>query len=103
MTDNPAVQLNEACSHVSRFMYHFALLEETVNDLIGQVLDLSDKQAAMTGWAIQTRKKIDLLEAAIQDQKGKDAAWKERARSALKTVHELSDEQNIVAHSAFEG
>src|SRR4051794_31013541 len=103
MPDNPSTdpQLNEACSQVGRFLYHFALLEETVNDLMGQVLSLSDEQAAMTGWAIQTRKKLDLLEAAIQDQDGKDAAWKKRARSALNQVHELSDERNIVAHSPF--
>src|SRR4051812_28705347 len=104
MPDNPSTdsQPDEALRQVGRFLYHFALLEKTVNALIGKALDLNEDQTSMVAWAIQTRRKIDLLEAAINDQKARDKAWKERACSTLKKVHDLSDDRNMVAHSLFE-
>ena len=105
MADNPSndPQLDEACRQVGRFLYHFALLEETMNALIGQALKLDADQTAIVGRSVPLHKKVELLQAVIQAQPRQDEAWKQAVVSTFNKISTLNGDRNIVAHHAFCG
>jgi hypothetical protein len=105
MTGNPSSdpQLDEACRQVGGFLYHFGLLEEALNALIGKALELDENRTAIVGSSVSFYKKIELLQAAIQAQPHQDETWKQKAVSTLNKITKYNGCRNIVAHHAFCG
>ncbi|MGN6849440.1 MAG: hypothetical protein ACTHJK_08220 [Sphingomicrobium sp.] len=90
---------NAACLLVGRFMYHWALLEGSINDGIGKLLGLGDLEEAIATNNMQFRSKVHILKTLVNLKGGKD--W---AKAALKDIEEISDlsaHRNIVAHTVF--
>jgi hypothetical protein len=93
--------MERACSLVGRFLYHFARIEQKIDQAIIKLLDLDDRAAPVVTGSIDFFKKVNLVRTSANQQAGNDTD-KEFAKETCNRVSTVNNARQIVAHSAFE-
>jgi hypothetical protein len=101
---NTSDPVEQACLLVGRFLYHFARVEQKIDQAVIKVLNLDEKTAPIVALIDFVRKVEDLVRASaykeLQDPtKKKD---KEFAKGVCNRVHDINQHRRIVAHASFE-
>jgi hypothetical protein len=95
---NPLSQ-NKAWSYVGRFITRFARIENTVNqllvELIGGCQPISLTLGLFVAHSFDLRKKLELIDVILK-RRGIDES------KTFKRVHELHDLRNVIVHNPFE-
>lgn len=97
--DSPAY--NEACRLVGRFIYHWALLESTLNSGVRKVLGLGVLEGAIVANNMQCRAKIHIIKTYVNLVGDGAEAWRKVAVKNLEAIASMSDKRNVVAHVPF--
>jgi hypothetical protein len=95
-------QLQQAWLLVGRFLYHFARIEQKIDQAVIKLLNLDEKTAPIVA-SIDFVKKLDDLVRASAYKELKDAK-KERefAKTVCNRVHDVNRHRRIIAHASFE-
>jgi hypothetical protein len=94
--------LQHACLLVGRFLYHFARVEQKIDQAVIKLLSLDEKTAPIVA-SIDFVKKLDNLVRASAYKELKDAKQeKEFAKKVCNRVHDVNRHRRIVAHASFE-
>ncbi len=93
--------LERACSLVGRFLYHFARIEQKIDQAIIKLLDLDDRASPAVTGGIDFSKKANLVRTCANEQASNDTD-KEFADETCRRVFKVNDARQTVAHSAFE-
>jgi hypothetical protein len=96
--------LEQAWSLVGRFLYHFARVEQKIDQAVIKLLNLDEKTAPIVALIDFVRKLEDLVRASaykeLQDPEKKKE--KEFAKDVCNRVHDINRHRRIVAHASFE-
>jgi len=92
--------LEAACLLVGRFMYHFGLVEQKIDQAVIKLLSLDEKCAPMVGLMDFAKKVEDLVRASslLQATRRKD---KDFANDVCDRAHAANRYRRIVAHASF--
>jgi hypothetical protein len=104
MSDNSDKQdpLARACALVGRFLYHFARVEQKIDQAVIKLLSLDEKTAPIVA-SIDFVKKLDDLVRASAYKELKDARnEREFAKEVCNRVHDVNRHRRIIAHASFE-
>jgi len=103
MSNQPAQQdhLEQACSLVGRFMYHFGRLEQKINQALIKLSDLDEKVAPILG-IIDFVRKLDLVRDSAYAQVSNTKDGEQFVRETYKRVHAINNYRRMIAHSSFE-
>lgn len=94
--------LQHACLLVGRFLYHFARVEQKIDQAVIKLLNLDEKTAPIVA-SIDFVKKLDDLVRASAYKELKDAKKeKEFAKGVCNRVHDINRHRRIIAHASFE-
>jgi hypothetical protein len=96
-----ADDLDRACAQVGRFLYHFANLENQIDQAFSKLFDLSLNSANMITGSVDFYKRFNFVLTATLNQI-KDAKGQERVKKILNKVSKHNDYRQVVAHSRFE-
>lgn len=101
LTQDRAKEYDLAYRLVGRFMFHWALLENSLNDGIEKLFGMDSLEATIVTANIQFRSKIHVLKAFI-DLKCDTNKWRELALTDLERIGTVNDQwRNTIAHVAF--
>jgi hypothetical protein len=90
-----------AWTHVGRFMYHYARVEQKINQAVIKLTELDAKSAPVVE-LIDFAKKVDLIRKSAYGQTNNGPKDKAFAREVCKKAFEMNNYRRIVAHSSFE-
>jgi hypothetical protein len=103
-TPNTSAQvdpLQQACLLVGRFQYHFARIEQKIDQGVIKLLDLDDKAGPIVTGSVDFAKKLNLLWAVAYEQATNDKTRKFVDRTC-KDVFAVNIDRQRVIHSSFE-
>jgi hypothetical protein len=98
---NPEDKLERACRLVGRFQYHFAGIEQKIDQGVKKLLDLDDRAGLIVTSSMDFFKKLNLLWAVAYEQAINDKARKFVDRT-FKDVSAVNTNRQLVIHSSFE-
>lgn len=101
MTADRDKNLSHACQQVGRFLYNFALLEEEMNLVIGQVLDTEEDLTDILAANLDFFRKIKIIRSAVASQPNWANKKKDKANKIAAKIISHNNDRRIVAHSAF--
>ena len=91
--------LEAACLLVGRFMYHFGLVEQKIDQAVIKLLRLDKKCVPIVGLLDFARKVEDLVRVnAVMQAKRKD---KDFVNDVCNRAHTVNGRRRIVAHASF--
>src|SRR5262249_26977731 len=93
--------LERACSLVGRFQYHFARVEQKIDQAVIKLLDLDETAAPIVTGSVDFAKKLNLVRTSANGQAANDQD-REFAERACREVFQINDKRQIVVHSSFE-
>ena len=96
MDVDPKDKTTQAQVLVGRFLWHFAILESTINTCMGKVLGIEDYQTYIVGKNTQFRDKINILKTAAAL-----AAPSSKLPGLLDEAADIAKDRNMVAHEMF--
>jgi hypothetical protein len=102
MSDNSDNQdsLARACTLVGRFQYHFARVEQKVDQAVIKLLDLDQKAASIITGSVDFAKKLNLVRTyALQADNTEDRNFADRT---CNEVFKVNTDRQLVIHSSFE-
>jgi hypothetical protein len=102
---NTSDPLERACLLVGRFLYHFARVEQKIDQAVIKLLDLDEKTAPIVASIDFARKLEGLVRASVYKELGKDPKKKKDkkfAKDVCNRVHDINGHRTIVAHASFE-
>jgi hypothetical protein len=94
--------LTRACRLVGRFQYHFARVEQKVDQGVIKLLDLDAKAAPIVTGNLDFAKKLNLVRTAAYQQAAKDDKQQQFGEDTCKAVFKINDVRQLVIHSSFE-
>jgi hypothetical protein len=97
----PENKLARACRLVGLFQYHFARIEQKIDQGVIKLLDLDDKAGLIVTSSMDFFKKLNLLWAVAYEQATNDKARKFVDRT-FKDVAGVNTDRQLVIHSSFE-
>ena len=100
-TSAQANRLQQACLLVGRFQYHFARIEQKIDQGVIKVLDLDDKAGPIVTASVDFAKKLNLLWAVAYKQ-ATDDKGREFVDRTCKDVFAVNTDRQRVIHSSFE-
>jgi hypothetical protein len=100
-TSAQADPLQQACRLVGLFQYHFARIEQRIDQGVIKLLDLDYKAGPIVTGSVDFAKKLNLLWAVAYEQATDDKGRKfvDKTCGAVFTVN---DDRQVVIHSSFE-
>jgi hypothetical protein len=93
--------LGRACALVGRFQYHFARVEQKVDQAVSKLLDLDDKAASIVTGSVDFAKKLNLVRTCAYQQAGNEAD-RNFAQVTCDAVFSVNNDRVFVVHSSFE-
>src|SRR5215813_8080830 len=93
--------LEEACSLVGRFQYHFGRVEQKIDQAVIKLLDLDDKAGPIVTGSVDFAKKVNFVRTSAYKQ-GRNDEGKKFADDTCGDVFKINDVRQIVIHSSFE-
>src|SRR5262245_62092914 len=93
--------LETACSLVGRFQYHFARVEQKIDQAVIKLLDLDDKAGPIVTGSVDFAKKLNLVRTSAHQQAVNDKD-REFAKKTCNDVYAINNVRLIVIHSSFE-
>jgi len=100
-TSAQADPLQQACLLVGRFQYHFARIEQKIDQGVIKLLDLDDKAGPIVTGSVDFAKKLNLLWAVAYEQATNDTG-REFVDRTCKDVFAVNIDRQRVIHSSFE-
>jgi hypothetical protein len=85
---------------VGQFLWHWALMEQAMNEAIGAALDLNGYQRYIVGKNIPFQNKIKILQASVAVSILKEEERKSIHKS-LRNIARYYAKRNIIAHEMF--
>jgi hypothetical protein len=92
--------LDQACCLVGRFFYHFALVEQKIDQAVIKLSDLDEKVAPVVA-SLDFGRKVELVRGSARAQLT-EAKDRQFATDTCNKVHELNMDRRMIAHSYFE-
>ena len=103
MADDP---LDGACAQVGRFLYHFANLEDEINQALTKLLKLSPVAADWIIHNVSFARRFNFVYVValdqIKDRKGHSQVKKILGKVIQHKVIQHNEDRNLMAHSRFE-
>src|SRR5215475_9954852 len=93
--------LEEACSLVGRFQYHFGRVEQKIDHAVIKLLDLDEKAGPVVTGSVAFASKVNLVRTSAYQQAGNEEG-KQFAKQTCDDVFSINDVRQIVIHSSFE-
>jgi hypothetical protein len=93
--------LQQACSLVGLFQYHFARVEQKIDQAVIKLLDLDEKAASIVTGSVDFAKKLNLVRTSAYLQAGNDKD-KKLADDTCVDVFNINMDRQVVIHSSFE-
>jgi hypothetical protein len=97
----PEDKLAQACHLVGLFQYHFARIEQKIDQGVIKLLDLDDKAGPIVTGSVDFAKKLNLLWAVAHGQATNDKG-REFVDRTCKDVFKVNTDRQRVIHSSFE-
>jgi hypothetical protein len=94
--------LEQACSFVGRFQYHFGRLEQKIDQAVIKLLDLDNKAGPIVTGSVDFARKVNFVRTAANEQRSLNDEDKDFAERTCKKVFEINNARQIVIHSSFE-
>lgn len=92
--------LERACALVGRFQYHFASVEQKIDQAVIKLLDLDEKAATIVTSSLDFAKKLNFVRTyALQASKDED---KQFGEDTCNEVFAVNTDRQVVIHSSFE-
>jgi len=101
MTNRPPDPKERAWTQVGRFMYHFARVEQKINQAVIKLTEL-DAKAAPVVELIDFGKKLDGLVRASAYAQATNEADKAFAKDVCNRAFNINRDRTIIAHASFE-
>jgi hypothetical protein len=98
---HPEDKLARACRLVGLFQYHFARIEQKIDQGVIKLLDLDDKAGPIVTGSVDFAKKLNLLWAVAHGQATNDKG-REFVDRTCKDVFAVNIDRQRVIHSSFE-
>jgi|EndMetStandDraft_3_1072993.scaffolds.fasta_scaffold97396_5 hypothetical protein len=100
-SSNQSEGLERAYLLVGRFQYHFARVEQKVDQAVIKLLDLDDKAGSIVTGSVDFAKKLNFVRTAAYEQahNGKDQKFGE---DTCNGVFAINTDRQLVIHSSFE-
>jgi hypothetical protein len=99
--DHMSDPLEAACSPVGRFQYHFAKVEQKIDQAVIKLFDLNDKTGPIITANVDFAKKVAFVKTSANQQAMSDKD-KGFARKTCGDVFAINDVRQFVIHSSFE-
>jgi hypothetical protein len=93
--------LEDACSLVGRFQYHFGRVEQKIDQAVIKLLDLDEKAGPIVTGSIAFASKVNFVRTSAYQQAGNEND-KQFAEKTCNDVFEINNVRQIVIHSSFE-
>jgi hypothetical protein len=93
--------LETACSLVGRFQYHFARVEQKIDQAVIKLLDLDDKAGPVVTGSVAFASKVNFVRTSAYQQ-AVNAKDKEFAEKTCGDVFAVNNVRLTVIHSSFE-
>jgi hypothetical protein len=90
-----------ACALIGRFQYHFARVEQKVDQAVIKLLDLDEKAASIVTGSVDFAKKLNFVRTYAFQQAGNQAD-RNFAEETCKDVFSVNTDRQLVIHSSFE-
>jgi hypothetical protein len=100
-SSNQSEGLERAYLLVGRFQYHFARVEQKVDQAVIKLLDLDDKAGSIVTGSVDFTKKLNLVRTAAYQQ-AQNAKDKEFSEETCDRVFSINNDRLLVIHSSFE-
>jgi len=91
----------QACLLVGQFQYHFARIEQKIDQGVIKLLALDDKAGLIVTSSVDFAKKLNLLWAVAYEQAINDKG-REFVDRTFKAVFQINTDRQLVIHSSFE-
>jgi hypothetical protein len=103
MTNGSSQQQDQdhACALVGRFQYHFARVEQKVDQAVIKLLELNEKTASIVTGSVDFAKKLNFVRTYAFEQAGNDAD-REFGEKTCGAVFGINNDRQVVIHSSFE-
>jgi hypothetical protein len=99
--DQMADPLETACSLVSRFQYHFARVEQKIDQAVIKLFDLDDSTGPIITANVDFAKKVNFVKTSAYQQAVNDTD-KDFAEKICNDVFAINGVRQFVIHSSFE-
>jgi hypothetical protein len=99
--ENMAEDLDRAYAQVGRFMYHFANLEDQIDEALAKLLELKSDTANWVHYNMAFSKRFNFVFNVTLDQIA-DPKERGRVKAILQKVGPCNSDRNLLAHSRFE-
>jgi hypothetical protein len=95
--------LERACLLVGQFLYHFARVEQKIDQAVIKLLDLDKKTAPIVA-LIDFGRKAELVRKSAYEELHDSKKEKEKifAKDVCNRVYEMNNHRRILAHASFE-
>jgi len=93
--------LEEACSLVGRFQYHFGRVEQKIDQAVIKLLDLDDKAGPIVTGSVAFASKVNFVRTSAYQQAGNDKD-QQMADDTCDQVFKINTLRQMVIHSSFE-
>jgi hypothetical protein len=101
MTNRSLDPKERAWTQVGRFMYHFARVEQKINQAVIKLIEL-DAKAAPVVELLDFGRKLDGLVRASADAQATNDADKEFANDVCNRAFKINRDRTMIAHASFE-
>ncbi len=93
--------LRQACALVGCFQYHFAAMEQKIDQAVIKLFDLDEKSAAIVTGSLDFAKKLNFIRTYAFEQASNEEE-KTFAEDTCKEVFQVNTDRQVVIHSAFD-
>jgi hypothetical protein len=93
--------LQQACLLVGRFQYHFARIEQKIDQALIKLLELDEKGASIVTGSIDFAKKLNLVRTSAYMQATNDKDKQFADRTCI-DVFKINVDRRVIVHSSFE-
>jgi hypothetical protein len=93
--------LQQACRLVGQFQYHFARIEQKIDQGVIKLLDLDDKAGPIVTGSLDFAKKLNLVRT-VASQQARNQKDRKFGEDTCKGVFDINDVRQLVIHSSFE-
>jgi hypothetical protein len=97
----PEDKLARACRLVGLFQYHFARIEQKIDQGVIKLLDLDDKAGPIVTGSVDFARKVNFVRTAASQQ-ARNEKDRKFGEDTCKGVFDINDDRQIVIHSSFE-
>src|SRR5690242_18585732 len=97
----PNERSDHACMLVGRFLYHFARVEQKIDQGVIKLFELDSKIAPAVIGSIDFAKKVNLVRTAVLLQTNEESP-KKTVSGTFSRVFSINMDRLVVAHSSFE-